>query len=136
MVLLGGALGWASALGWGGCGGTAVVDGRGEVGGDGSGGDPTTTTSSPTTASGVVCVTDDPIGTQVNCSVAVSSGSGQPLACDTAVCDGVNQWTSSCSGEGCTCLFNGIVRCSCVIEGGGTMCVGGIPSCCPDPFPP
>lgn len=127
---------FAGHVGWSACGGTAVVDGQSGIGGDGSGGDPTTTTTSPSTGSAVICVTPDPINTPVGCSSGVSVGSGQPVKCDTAVCDGVNQWTSSCEGNGCSCSLNGTVRCSCVVEGGGELCTGSTPSCCPSPFPP
>ena len=121
MVLAGG-LGLIAA--WFGCGGKAVVDdsqpgtGGGSSTADGRGGPYE------------LCMTTTPIADLVPCGAE-----GGPGSCNSALCDGVNRWVSSCDDNGCVCYFNGAVRCSCISDGAGQFCDGKTPSCCPSPFP-
>jgi hypothetical protein len=109
------------------CGGTAIVDGDfGDGGAASDGGGPTST------GQFMVCSTPDPVNTPVPCSTGASGAAG---VCGSAVCDGVNEWRSTCEADGCVCYLNNMVRCSCALDGPGEFCNGFTPSCCPEPFP-
>ena len=111
------------------CGGKAVIDPVGTGGGGGTA--PDDDDGSP------ICFTPDPVGEAFVCDGTSGAGAGAPLECFTTLCDSdANLWTSRCKGDSCECIFNGEQRCICSInEPGNTFCAG-LPSCCPEPFPP
>lgn len=105
------------------CGGKAVIDDP--IGGGGAGGDSSTGSVS-------FCQTAAPVGTVRDCGGSAAVTSGGDIVCERAVCDdGGNTWTASCTGNGCACLFNGVVACTCSVEGADACSK----PCCPAPFP-
>ena len=125
----------AGIVGLGACGGTAVIDvgsgaGSGGSGGAGSGGN-AQGGSSP------VCVTTTPAGALLACGGTGSVSSSGGAQCTSMLCDDAgNTWESTCTDDSCSCNFNfGQKICNCVVEGGGQICSGNTPSCCPTPFP-
>jgi hypothetical protein len=117
------------------CGGTAVVDGNNPNagGGNNAGGG---VQPSSSTGQYMVCSTPDLQGQQFDCGGGTSGvGAGQPVQCESRLCVNQHEWWSQCQGQGCVCYLDGMVQCSCVLEGAGQFCDGSTPSCCPEPFP-
>jgi len=122
-----------SIVALGACGGTAVID-AGSGAGSGGGG-----TSSGNAQGGgdPVCVTATPTGSLLECGGSGSVSSSGGSQCTSMLCDEAgNTWEFTCTDDSCSCNFNfGQKICNCVVEGGGQICSGNTPSCCPSPFP-
>jgi hypothetical protein len=67
-------------------------------------------------------------------SAAVTGSGGEVPQCES-VCSvaGGNTWETQCQGNSCACILNNETVCHCEIDS-GEFC-GGIPSCCPAPWP-
>ena len=121
------------------CGGNGVVDPDGRGGG---GAPPTTTTTTTTTTSsmgeggsGASCPVPIPLGQAIVCGGSGSTGPGGPSQCSTDWCDeGGNIYSASCTSDACSCEYNFQAICNCANDGGGDICAGAAPICCPFPF--
>lgn len=90
-----------------------------------------TTDIATTTGTTGGCGDQVPVGALENCSsTGMSSGSGV-VSCGSCVKDDTMlEWVSVCTtGEGCECLYNGVVMCQCALA---DPC--GEPTCCPAPW--
>jgi hypothetical protein len=115
-----------------GCGGKVIVDGfqQGEGGAGGQGtGDTGGQGSGP---SGLACGFTGDVATLKFCGGTGSSGPGGPTVCGTSFCAlNGDVLDSSCQGDSCICLVNGLTECSCALDEPGDFCSGSMPSCCP-----
>ncbi len=116
------------------CGGKVVVEnGVENTGGAGGQTSGTSTVSGTPQSCGDVVIPSP--GDLSGCSGGVGSGPGQ-MTCETDLCDANgNVFGAVCSGNTCSCQFNGFTKCGCTTEGITDFCSQGTP-CCPwNPIP-
>lgn len=113
------------------CGGKVVVDGAGGAGALGSGGS-ANAGGANTGGAGSLCFGNLDPSQLTFCGGGVTSSGGAPQ-CENDFCDADgNIWGALCEPGTCQCTINGVVACTCALDGPGNFCAG-TPTCCPLP---
>lgn len=90
----------------------------------------TSTTISTSTGNECGAPNDGPLSVCGGSGVTSGAG-GAATNCVTQLCaQNGDVFQEICSSNACSCELNGVVLCTCALNGGGDFC-GGTPSCCP-----